>query len=624
MLFRSKTVGIGECGHRIICYICLLRLRWVMNKPNCPICKAPLNTLYITSDPTAKFEDFPREGNPLIKDDTDPNVFFEDKTAYEHIRHLKDYYCPIEECYKRMYDQKGLERHLKSQHNRVICQICFKNRPVFPGEQFIYPSHSLGDHIKYGENRNDLMIKPHPLCTFCNQYFYTEEPLFEHLSKIHMNCHLCGEKHKYIFYKDYKDLELHFQKTHYLCANEKCKNKCFVVFSTLEELHIHNYKEHGGFAPTKGLTMDAMRAGLFSTDDNIGKKDPGDLIGIDFGLYYDPYFSMKMQEELKKKEMNKDKFKERGRGTGRRGKYGRGGYYEDYETKDNYNNKEDKKDHTKKSTFPNEACIEQLHGELRAIIIKKLAVTKIANNECNFEKEQLYQLCGLIDTMSMEKVIQCEFLMNFGITLLLKKQLHYLLQNNNGHIIDEDEMFSLSIRELLIVYKYFDLAVQKINKKYIRHDLSDINENLLAEFNGGTEKSKARKEIIDIRSALKPRLDFDDKKAFPELGGLSKKEDNVNNIWKKQEKILENKGDKHKDKKGFEEEFPALPEKPPNLVHEEKKKEVKKSLDEEYWPTLEESDKHDPSTQSSGKGKKNRNRKKKQDTGKPQIEIGFY
>ncbi len=75
---------------------------------------------------------------------------------------------------------------------------------------------------------------------FCNKYFYTEEPLINHLSKIHLNCHLCSEKNKYVYYRDYHDLELHFQKSHYLCPNEICREKCFVVFGTLEELHIHN------------------------------------------------------------------------------------------------------------------------------------------------------------------------------------------------------------------------------------------------------------------------------------------------------------------------------------------------------------------------------------------------
>lgn len=55
-----------------------------------------------------------------------------------------------------------------------------------------------------------------------------------------MKCHLCGDKYKYVYFKDYSELELHFQKSHYLCQHEICKMKCFVVFGTLEELNIHN------------------------------------------------------------------------------------------------------------------------------------------------------------------------------------------------------------------------------------------------------------------------------------------------------------------------------------------------------------------------------------------------
>lgn len=629
---EAKTVGIGECGHRVICYLCLLRLRWVMNKTGCPICKSPLNTLYITSDPSANYKDFPREGHSLIKDERDPDVFFEDRKAYDQLVRLRGYFCPFADCGKQLYDQKGLEGHLRSQHNRVICQLCFKNRPVFVGEQFVYPSHKLLEHMKYGEYRDDVMIKPHPFCPFCDRSFYTEEPLLNHLSKVHMNCHLCGDKHKYVYYKDYKDLETHFQKSHYLCLNEICRNKCFVVFGTLEELYVHNYKEHSGAAPSKGIIMDARKVGLFSPDEGGDKKGVGDLIGTDFSGYFAPDYAVKMQEALREKQRGKEQTRDYDRGRGRRyhgnrGRthYGRRDEHEDI--KETHKEAKEKKGEEPRSKAGREDCIVQLHDELRDLIKKKLSVTKVEKNTCTVDKEQLYQLSSLIDAMSLESMVQCEFLMNFGISLSLKKHLHYLLQSYDGHIADEGEFFALSIRELLIIYKYFDIAVQKINKKFIKQDLSDINEDLLADFKAKPEKAKQAKKPIDIRDALRPTFNLEDKNAFPELESKPKQTHTPATVWERESKTLDKKmpKEKLKDKKGFDEEFPSLPEKPPNVIKEEKKearKEVKKTLEEEYWPDIgEESDK---GTHSKGKGKKHRERKKKQVKGQPQIEIGFY
>ena len=627
---EAKTVGIGECGHRVICYLCLLRLRWVMNKSGCPVCKAPLNTLYITSDPTATYKNFPREGHPLIQDKRDSNVYFEDKDAYDHLARLRGYYCPVEDCDKQLFDQKGLEGHLKSQHNRVICQLCFKNRPVFVGEQFIYPNHKLLEHMKYGEYRSDVMIKPHPFCPFCDKKFYTEEPLLNHLSKVHMNCHLCGDKYKYVYYKDYKDLEAHFQKSHYLCLNQICREKCFVVFGTLEEMHVHNYKEHSGFAPSKGITMDAMRVGLFSSDEGC-KKEVKNLIGVDFTDYFSSDYAVKMQEELQELNKKRNKDYDRGRGRknqGNRGQRGRNYYYgrrEEYED-EKESNREEKKAEVGKSKATREECIVRLHDELRELIKKKLSVSTIPKNTCIVEKEQLYQLCSLIDTMNMESIMQCEFLMNFGISLSLKKHLHHLLQNNDGHIAEECEFFTLSIKELLIIYKYFDIAVQKINKKFIRQDLSDINDDLLTDFKAKPEKTKSTKRI-DVRDALKPKLNFDDQNDFPDLESKPKKANVAKSVWELQSTALDKKvsKEKTKDKKKFDEEFPSLPEKPPMVLKEEKKevkKEVKKKLEEEHWPSIGEEPEKDNSFK--GKGKKNKDRKKRQGKDQPQIEIGFY
>jgi len=67
------------------------------------------------------------------------------------------------------------------------------------------------------------------------------------LSRNHLYCNLCADtndKLKNIYYKDYKSLEIHFSKTHFLCPYEMCKLKCFVAFKTEDELRAHLDIEH--------------------------------------------------------------------------------------------------------------------------------------------------------------------------------------------------------------------------------------------------------------------------------------------------------------------------------------------------------------------------------------------
>ena len=643
-----KTVAIGECGHRVICDVCLLRLRWVMKGTACPVCKSNLGTLFITSNLSAKYEDLMAKRQDYIQDQTDPNVYFEYKETCDYMMKLKSYCCLWLGCGKYLYDQKGLEAHLKTAHNRALCDICFKNRPVFVGEQIIYPSHKLQDHMKYGEHREDIEIKPHPLCTFCNKYFYTEEPLLNHLSKVHMNCHLCAEKCKHIYYKDYKDLELHFQKSHYLCANEVCRDKCFVVFGTLEELHIHNHKEHGAFGPAKGLSMDALKAGFFTSSDIVPSKSlVNDGVGTDFSHYFSNEYYQKLKEEYEAKNQTGDyrQHEEHKKRGGRREHVQRGAKHgQPYESQEvQYVKRSDigkeeaahKEKYTEQTPIPSgssskEQSVERLRNEIYNLIKKKLAIIGISKVECSFEKEQLFQMTKLIENMSIENLAQCDYMMNFGISLSLKKHLSYLIQNNNGRMSDEEELAALSLRELLIIYKYLDTAVQKIHKKYIKMELAEINPDLLDDFKEGPKKSKQPKLGVDYRDALKPTINYDDAKAFPELQSKKPAKKGAGaNVWQKLDKPapIKTQTKDEKSKKGLDDEFPELPQQaayfPPSQKEVKKVEELKKIPDSEAFPTFKEADKEDEKDKAEPKGKKER-KKKKQGKQQPGIEFGFY
>uniref|UniRef100_A0A0V0IW54 Putative zinc finger protein-like n=1 Tax=Solanum chacoense TaxID=4108 RepID=A0A0V0IW54_SOLCH len=59
---------------------------------------------------------------------------------------------------------------------------------------------------------------------------------------------MCQRQHpgQYEYYKNYDDLEIHFRRDHFLCEDESCLAKKFIVFQSESELKRHNTLEHGG------------------------------------------------------------------------------------------------------------------------------------------------------------------------------------------------------------------------------------------------------------------------------------------------------------------------------------------------------------------------------------------
>lgn len=59
------------------------------------------------------------------------------------------------------------------------------------------------------------------------------------MKKDHFKCHLCDKKHEQIYYHNYKNLQIHFEKSHFACRKEECLEKCFIVFKTKDQLEDH-------------------------------------------------------------------------------------------------------------------------------------------------------------------------------------------------------------------------------------------------------------------------------------------------------------------------------------------------------------------------------------------------
>ncbi|XP_057517780.1 uncharacterized protein LOC130798697 [Amaranthus tricolor] len=266
-----EWVAYGPCGHREVCSTCVARLRFICDDRRCCICKSDCNVVFVTKalgDYTRAVNDFStfpaqvKEGkveNYWYHEDT--QAFFDDAEHYKMIRAMCRLSCSI--CDKEEHPQHKrqrfrnigqLKRHLSYDHGLRMCDLCLEGRKVFICEQKLYTRAQLNQHMKRGDSEVDGTeserggFTGHPMCEFCRSSFYGENELYSHMSTEHFTCHICQRRNpgQYEYFKDYDDLETHFRHDHFLCEDEACLVKKFIVFQTEAELKRHNALEHGG------------------------------------------------------------------------------------------------------------------------------------------------------------------------------------------------------------------------------------------------------------------------------------------------------------------------------------------------------------------------------------------
>ncbi|XP_057963110.1 uncharacterized protein LOC131154393 isoform X2 [Malania oleifera] len=269
-----EWVSYGTCGHREVCSTCVARLRFICEDHRCCLCKSESNIIFVTKvrDYTRTIKDFsafpadPKEGRVgsyWYHEDT--QAYFDDLDHYKMIKAM----CRLSCCVCDRMDEQGnegskrkgrfrsieqLKGHLFHQHRLFMCSLCLEGRKIFVCEQKLYTRTQLNQHIKTGDSEVDGSeserggFAGHPMCEFCRNPFYGDNELYMHMSTEHYTCHICQRQHPghYEYYKNYDDLEIHFRGGHFLCEDECCLAKKFVVFATESEMKRHNTMEHGG------------------------------------------------------------------------------------------------------------------------------------------------------------------------------------------------------------------------------------------------------------------------------------------------------------------------------------------------------------------------------------------
>lgn len=254
-----EWVAYGPCLHKEVCSTCIIRLRFICNDFYCCICKSESNTIFVTKalgDYTRMISDFKglgevngsegKAGEYWYHEGT--KAYFDDFDHYKMIKAMSKLSCNV--CNKKnggsreFNSVEQLKAHLFHRHSLFMCSLCLEGRKIFISEQKLYNREQLTQHVRTGESMVDGNeserggFTGHPMCEFCENPFYGDNELYLHMSTDHFTCHICQRQHpgQYEYFNNYDYLEIHFRQEHYLCEDEACLARKFIVFATEFEL----------------------------------------------------------------------------------------------------------------------------------------------------------------------------------------------------------------------------------------------------------------------------------------------------------------------------------------------------------------------------------------------------
>ena len=229
----TQYVGVGQCGHEEICWLCSLRLLWICKDKDCAICKEPIGSLSI------------RRVSSNVGSNTDHvfrEVRFSDDGILKEAKRLVSYTCPFpcgEDPVFNFRSLSDLQTHLKRDHDgQIFCSICLDHRQSFLPEQPLFGPTELTAHNK----------SEHPSCDFCSKEkkFYSTDELMVHMNQAHFKCVVCDRlDYRNEYYANFDSLDKHFEESHFRCEYPECREQRFVVFGEEEDLRLHWLEKHG-------------------------------------------------------------------------------------------------------------------------------------------------------------------------------------------------------------------------------------------------------------------------------------------------------------------------------------------------------------------------------------------
>ena len=259
-----RLYSLPPCNHRV-CHICAMRLRALWKWRNCTFCKAEATRVIFTSNDTKSYGAFTPDELPYV--DEKLSIYFETKQDYDDTILLLRFQCPKPNCETLCSGWSDLKGHAKREHTRLLCDLCIKHKKIFAHEHTLFTSASLQAHLS----------SEHRYCEYCHQHFYSDDELWVHMRDKHEQCHICkahseNEDERWRYYQDYRMLEQHFLKAHFLCPAPQCLERKFVVFENQMELQVHQVEEHG-HTLSQRERRDALRVDTsFMYDDRPSRR----------------------------------------------------------------------------------------------------------------------------------------------------------------------------------------------------------------------------------------------------------------------------------------------------------------------------------------------------------------
>jgi E3 ubiquitin-protein ligase ZNF598 len=251
--------SIAPCNHPT-CHICSLRMRALYKTKACAHCRTESDFVIFT-DEDKRYEEFSEVDIAFV--DTNLGIKYANKEIQEDTLLLLRYNCPDSDCDVACLGWPDLHRHVRSVHHKVMCDLCTRNKKVFTHEHELFTKEELHRHEQRGDDKPGAIdqsgFRGHPLCGFCKKHFYSDDELYTHCRERHERCHICDRRNpgQPAYYNNYASLEDHFRKDHFMCMDQECLEKKFVVFESEMDLQAHHIESH-----PNGLTKDARRVDL--------------------------------------------------------------------------------------------------------------------------------------------------------------------------------------------------------------------------------------------------------------------------------------------------------------------------------------------------------------------------
>ncbi|KAI9850563.1 MAG: hypothetical protein M1838_005413 [Thelocarpon superellum] len=250
--------AVSPCNHRT-CHICALRLRALYKNKACAHCRTNADYVIFTDDAVKRYEEYADTKYP--RQDDNLGIKYEQADIFEDTVLLLRYNCPDPSCDVACLGWPDLHRHVRSVHQKAMCDLCTRNKKVFTHEHELFTPNELRKHEKFGDDNPGAVdqsgFRGHPECGFCRLRFYGDDELYEHCRDRHERCHICDRRmqvRQQEYYVDYNALEVHFQHDHFLCLDRECLEKKFVVFDSQLDLKAHQLDAH-----PNDLSKDARR-----------------------------------------------------------------------------------------------------------------------------------------------------------------------------------------------------------------------------------------------------------------------------------------------------------------------------------------------------------------------------